>query len=634
MKSRRSLNEEQNLAVQHGDGPAVILAGAGSGKTAVMTARVEELIRRGVKPTRILVITFTNRAAGELLERLGFDENEPHPRVGTIHSLALSMIRKDPLGFGLYERVTPMDDCDQKILLQSIIDRYKMDELKSYILKDKLQFHRARGVGFRVDYTPAVHERALCSYSGTQALNDDELVIWEAYEKEKAKQGLVDFDDMLHLVVKRGREDDKWAHKVKKQFDQILMDEAQDTNQVQWDLVNLLFAEDNFNAFVVGDLSQSIYGFAGAAPDILYQFTNEWRGHKPAMFKLVRNHRSVPEVVALANRIQKTMTETVPLRMDSFRGLQGEKGITGLITSMDQKTLAAEIAVSVRRDAQKTSLNDIAILVRSGSQVSDLEPELVKLKIPYVIRGTSGFLKTQEVRDVLAYLRVAVNPKDYPAFQRSVSAPKRGIGEVSLEKIRIQAEADYDGNLLEAARAQGKLGLYIHLIETLQGFKDDPVTCLEETIERTNYGDYLAKTYKKDKSKVEFKLLNLERLKEAFKALVSDADLTLDDIVFQLAMNGDTENSEEGRVVVSTIHSSKGLEWSKVYIYGVYEGQLPHKFSLAEREVEEERRLFYVACTRARDHLVLGIPGSVVTSYNTTFVSPSRFLYECGILKR
>jgi DNA helicase-2/ATP-dependent DNA helicase PcrA len=633
MKSKRSLNEEQNLAVQHGDGPAVILAGAGSGKTAVMTARVEELINRGVKPNRILVMTFTNRAAGELLDRLGFNEDDPHPRVGTIHSLALSLIRKDPTGFGLHDKVTPMDDYDQKILLQNIIERYGF-EVKNYILKDKLQYHRARGVGFRVDYTKEIHDAATLAYGGLQALVDEELQVWATYEKEKAKQGLVDFDDMLHLVVKRGNEDSKWLAKVKKQFDHILMDEAQDTNRVQWDLLNMLFAEDNFNAFVVGDLSQSIYGFAGAAPDILQAFTEEWRGQHPKMYKLVRNHRSVPEVVALANRIQKIMTETVPLKMESFRGTQGDKGVTGMITSVDQRMLAAEIALTIRKDSNKVSLNDIAILVRSGSQVSDIEPELVKLKIPYVIRGAKGFLKTEEVRDMLAYLRVAVNSKDYPAFKRSVSAPKRGVGEASLEKLRIKAEADFDGDLIEAARAEGKLGLYINLIDILRGFKDNPDQCLEETIERTHYKEYLEKAYKKDRNKVEFKLLNLDRLKETFKSLVSEMDLILDDIVFQLAMNGDTEETEEGKVVISTIHSSKGLEWKKVYVYGVYEGQLPHKYSQTEKEVEEERRLFYVACTRARDHLVLGIPGSVATSYNNTFVAPSRFLYEVGILKK
>jgi superfamily I DNA/RNA helicase len=352
------------------------------------------------------------------------------------------------------------------------------------------------------------------------------------------------------------------------------------------------------------------------------------------MYKIARNHRSVPEVVALANRIQRTMTETIPLKMESWRGLNGDHGVTGMMTTVDQRSLAQNIAASIHQDRKKYSLSNVAILVRSGGQVKDLEPELVKLKIPYIIRGAQGFLQTEEVRDILAYLRVAVNPRDYPAFKRSCTTPKRGFGESSLEILRKYAEAEHDGDLVKAATTQGKLMLYLNLIGHLQSHKDNPLECLEQAIKRSGYEKYLETKYKGDKDKIEIKLNNLNRLRETFETLSSETEMSLDDIIFQLVMNGDKEESEEGRVVISTIHSSKGLEWPKVFIFNAIEGQLPHKFSQTEKEIEEERRLFYVACTRAKDHLVLGIPASVVTNYNTTFVAPSRFLFEIGLLKK
>jgi DNA helicase-2/ATP-dependent DNA helicase PcrA len=631
------LNDEQQRAVDHQEGPAIILAGAGSGKTATMTMRVRELIERGVRPNRICCVTFTNKAANELLERLGFEEHEVRPRVGTIHGLALSMIRRDPTGFGLGEKVSPIDDWDQKVLVDTIIDKLKMPEdYKAWPFLDKTKFHRARGVGFCVDYTPEVHQKALKAYGGYMALSEDDLKVWKSYEKEKARQSVLDFDDMIHLVVRRGNSDGEWLAKMQKQFDHIMVDEAQDTNVVQWAMINNMFRPDNYNGYFVGDLSQSIYAFTGAAPELLHGFTKDWRGKVPALYKLERNHRSVPEVVALANRIQKTMTETVPLRMSSFRGEQGEQGTTGIITSANTNTLAAEIALGIDRDRKRMQLSDIAILVRSGSLVKDIEPELVKRKIPYVIRGASGFLQSAEVRDVLSYLRVAVNHKDYPAFQRSATNPKRGVGDVALEALRKLADESFDGDLIEAARSRGSLLLYNNLIDRLSALREDPLACLEAAIEQSGYEKYLReKVCKKDKDRLEMKLSNLQRLHETFENITSTLQLTLEDIVFQLAMNGDKDFEEPGgKVIISTIHSSKGLEWKRVYVFGVVEGQMPHKLCQSEREIEEERRIAYVACTRARDQLILGIPGSIKTYQGYQLVAPSRFLYEWGVLRK
>src|SRR5208337_1717161 len=300
------LNEEQTLAVEHPVGsPACLIAGAGSGKTRVLQSRVEWLISMGIPPRRLLAITFTNKASSEILSRIV--ESNPSliqigPRVCTIHSLALSAIRKNPIGFGLQTKVTPLDDYDQIEMFKKIIGREDSD-IKPWDVRDKISYHRARAVGFAVDYTNEVHQEALKRHSGYHAMTKDEHEIWQTYEKEKTKNSVVDFDDMVHLCVRRGRQDEKWRAAVQRMFDHVLMDEAQDTNPVQWEFVNMLLSPTNMNLYVVGDMSQSIYGFSGAVPELLKEYSEGWRGVVPALYKIVRNHRSGKNIVNLANSI-------------------------------------------------------------------------------------------------------------------------------------------------------------------------------------------------------------------------------------------------------------------------------------------------------------------------------------------
>jgi DNA helicase-2/ATP-dependent DNA helicase PcrA len=436
------LNEEQTLAVQHPLGEAAcLIAGAGSGKTRVLTERVRWLIAQGVPPRRILAITFTNKAAGELVERLGIHEGTADcPRVSTIHALALSAIRRSPTGFGLQERVSPLDDYDQFQMMKKIIERLHSDvvDLNAYKVLEKIKYHRARGVGFAKDYTDEVHEIALQRHSGHHALEPVDVKLWELYETEKTRNSVVDFDDMLYLVTRRGETDVAWRSKLQSMFEHVLVDECQDLSPVQWKMVELLLADDNPNIMAVGDLSQSIYAFNGAAPRLLKDFSENWRGKVPKLYRIARNHRSVPEIVRLANKIQSKMTETIPLKMESWRGLNGESGTTKLLKAGYPSDIATTIAVEISRDNQSNKAHipfkDNCILVRSAIQIRDLEGALVRYRIPYVVRGGRGLLQTEEVRDVLAYLRLATNPKDFMALVRAVSIPKRGVGEVALGK--------------------------------------------------------------------------------------------------------------------------------------------------------------------------------------------------------
>lgn len=637
------LNEEQTLAVQHPQGrPACLIAGAGSGKTRVLTERVRWLMAQGVSPRRICAITFTNKAAEELQARLGISQHTPRdlqPRVSTIHSLSLSAIRRNPTGFGLQEKVSPLDDYDQSQMMKKIIERVKSEE-NNYRVLEMISFHRARGCGFAKDYDEKIHKLALEMHGGYHAIEQTTLGLWKLYEEEKTKNSVVDFDDMLHLVVRRAREDYAWRVKLEKMYEYVLMDEAQDTNPIQWDFVNLLLAPDNPNLYVVGDMSQSIYGFNGAVPDILKKYSEEWRGLHPDLYRIARNHRSVPEIVRLANAVQAKMTHTIPLKMESWRGMQGEKGVTKLLKACLPLDIAGSIAHEIfHGNALKvnhTAYKDNCILVRSAIQIRDLEGALVRLRIPYIVRGGRGLLQTEEVRDVLSYLRLATNPKDFMALVRASSVPRRGIGEVALEKIRALANERFDGDLVNGADAgNSKLSLFVASVRQIQAVAEKPLKALETTLRATNYKEYISDKYNKknEKEKAQQKLENLERFGELIKGLSEEnPDMTLADLVFQLSIDRQTEDDESGKVVISTIHSAKGLEWKRVYVTNLYEGSLPHKFSMGNpEEVEEERRLFYVAATRARDVLVLCIPGMLQQGPNTVTLAPSRFLFEIGI---
>ncbi len=260
------LNEEQTLAVQHPlNEPACLIAGAGSGKTRVLTERVRYLIAHGVAPKRICAVTFTNKAAGELLTRLGLTDETPadkKPRVSTIHSLALGAIRKNPPAFSIDDklvlraRISPIDDYDQHQMIKKIIEREKVTDTNPYAVLEHISFHRARGVGFSQDYTEEVAAEAERMYAGYHALDETGLKLWSLYEQEKARNAVVDFDDMLHLTVRRFRVDTKWRESIQRMWDHVLMDEAQDTNPVQWEFVNSLLGPTNMNIYVVGDMSQ------------------------------------------------------------------------------------------------------------------------------------------------------------------------------------------------------------------------------------------------------------------------------------------------------------------------------------------------------------------------------------------
>ena len=652
--SEIKLNDEQRLAVEHPlNEPACLIAGAGSGKTRVLTERVRWLIDQGAKPRRIVVITFTNKAAGELLSRLGLDDDCSFdaPHVSTIHSLALGFIRSSPHGFGLQDKLSPLDDYNQYQMMKKLIEQKKltlsadkpveMPDPKA--LLETISFHRARGVGFRVDYTEAVAEAAKIMYAGQRNLDELELSLWEAFENEKRSQNGVDFDDMIWLCVRRAEQDAAWLAKLQQKFDYVLQDEAQDTSVVQWRFVNSLLAPDNMNIYTVGDLSQSIMSFNGSSPELLFNFSKEWRGVQPKLYKIARNHRSDQKIVTLANKIQSQMVDVVPLHMESWRGLNGQQGLINKVEGRDAEDIGLTIAQQIFRDRDKTPYSQNAVLFRAGRQLRDLENGMIRYHVPYVVRGGYGLLQTEEIRDILSYFRLAINPKDFTAFERSVQAPRIGVGAKQIEDIRLYAVQKCGGDLIQGCNSSRSIKIldYLRAIKSIQSLKDDPSAALKGLLRAINYVEYIKNKYKQYASKTQDKLKNINDLGGIIQGL-QDSEMSLEDIVFQLTTDRrSSEEDDNGKVVLSTIHGAKGLEWDRVYVTNLHEGSLPHKFSMGSaKEIEEERRLFYVAVTRPRNTLVL-----CFADYDWVYMGedrkprrvdlePSRFLYDIGALAK
>lgn len=646
----READPDQKRAIEHplDGGPVILLAGAGSGKTFTLTGRTAWLIAQGIEPRRILVVTFTNVAAKELRERLGVEEGDSNcPRVSTIHSLALSAIRKDPAGFGFTSKISPLDDGDQADLIDTLMSAKikgpKRDsqyaEFNTWGFLRKIAYHRAKGLSFSSDYTEEVHEKVKGLLKGTLALSDFEKSLWKEYEDAKRASNSLDFDDMIHLVVRRGQTEGAWAALLGQQFLRVLVDESQDTSPVQWAFLELLVGTTKHDLYAVGDSGQSILGFQGASPEILVGMAASWRGKAPTVYKLERNYRSVPAIVNLANRIQNKMKATLPLVMTSQK--EEEPGVVPVLTlaGMTARDIANKIGEKIASDGRKVNgfrYRDNAILVRSNSQIRDVEMELIRYRVPYVIRGGQGIFQSREAKDLVSYLRIMSNPRDVVAFTRASSVPTRGIGEAGIRALVAQAAKGHDGDLIKAALVSPnpKMGTFAALVAQLQQAMGQRgvVEILNVLMDQIGYRALLQARYRGDIDELESKLMLVDRVVETIGAIEEGVqNATLEDIVFRLTMDREPTPDEEdtgGKTVISTIHSVKGLEWARVFVTNLVEGSLPHTFSRTEAEVEEERRLFYVAVTRAQRVLYLCVPATRQMGPNAVDAKPSRFMEE------
>jgi len=600
------LNPRQREAATYLGGSLLIVAGAGSGKTKTLVARIEHLIRSGCDPRRILAITFTNKAAKELKERVKNDLGVNLPWAGTFHSVANRMLRMAGKYIGIKPDFVILDREDAKRVLKEVLRN------------------------FETEYEEGLYEEAIAKFKeGSRFFTykdnlysvdqiGDFWEVFDAYQRRLKELNALDFGDLLHYAVKLLREHPEVREKFRNHFEHVLVDEYQDTNDVQYEFIKLL-ARDN--VCVVGDPNQAIYRWRGAKPENILRFKEEF---SPKVVKLEQNYRSKGVILEIANavieRINPVWANLIPkLRTDKEFG---EKPL--LLSFPDEEREAEFIAEEVLRLKKRgIPLKEIAVLVRSAYLTEKIEKALVRARVPYTIVGGARFYERKEIKDLLAFLRFMLNPADDLAFERILKVFFNRRWEKVLKTLKPYFRTDWIETLKVVAFHLG--GEYAEpLVKLLQFFvnaKEEDLRLryadlLAELLETIDYYGYLYKE-KNPEERIENAEYFLKLCRGAQKK-----EKTLDQFL-QLVALLQSEMEDRGRGVrIMTVHASKGLEFSAVFLPRLEEGVFPHRSALEDaEEMEEERRLFYVAVTRAKEKLYL----SYTTAKNR---KPSRFLKE------
>ena len=624
------LNDEQARAVTHGDGPLLILAGAGSGKTKTLTHRIAYLIGElKVFPSRILAVTFTNKAAKEMRQRLAqllsenADNRQFMPWMGTFHSICVRLLRMDGASIGLDRRFLIYDTDDQVSLMKQI--------MKARGLTDKdIKPRAVLSVISNAKNEMRSAEDFSMSARGPREQKIAELFF--AYEKSLKEVAALDFDDLLIKTVELLRSKSDIRQKWQRQFEYILIDEYQDTNAVQYALIKLLVNERR-NLCVVGDDAQSIYSFRGADYTNILNFERDFPG--TTVVKLEQNYRSTGAILNMANSLISHNIHRTDKNLWTANG-------DGVDPKLWQLYSESEEAIAIANEIQAQIANgrqygDVAVLYRTNAQSYTIERALRQSYIPYKIVGGLRFLDRAVIKDVLAYLRLLYQPSDRVSFLRIVNTPKRGIGAVSVAKFlewNAASGRDIIGGLLAVeeadnltARAKRPLLDLGKILEELQREIDgSPAELIEKIIRQTGYGDFINDgTPQAD-----------ERM-ENIGVLVAEAKAYVDVATFleEMALMSSADTTADQQVTLMTLHAAKGLEFPVVFLAGLEEGILPHArvFDSGKADdIEEERRLCYVGVTRAREELFVSCANSRTQFGQIGYNMPSRFLDEMGLL--
>jgi DNA helicase-2/ATP-dependent DNA helicase PcrA len=619
------LNEEQRAAVEHGDGPLMVLAGAGTGKTRVLVHRIARLVESRTEPWAILAVTFTNKAAGEMRHRLRhlLGEAADSMWIGTFHATCARVLRRYAERVGLTRSFVIFDDADQVKLIERLLKEASLDDEVS-----------PRTVLTRID---RAKNRNVDPRSIRTGIYDDVIDrVFPLYQAQLAKENAVDFNDLLLKVLELlGREDTGRALRMR--FRHVLVDEFQDTNRVQYDLVRQL-AEATRNLTVVGDDDQSVYSWRGAEPRNLLDFDRDFPDAK--VIKLEQNYRSSQTILDAANAV---IAKNVDRHEKALWTDRGAGETIELYQAGDERGEAYFVAQSIRRllDDGPLSPNDVAILYRTNAQSRVLEEYLRAARVPAKVVGAVSFFERKEVKDVIAYLRLLGNAAADSAFERVVNVPARGIGETTVDRLRAAARANGSG-IYEAARlaARGEVaGIGAAPRKKLQGFVElmsgladviaQGASVAETIIQVVDRSGLRAKLEADNSTEARDRLGNLAELVSTatdfddeaaaeagvggdgddFDELAAGGRPTVDGFLERIALSSAGDQTAAEQVVLMTIHIAKGLEWPVVFLTGLEDGLFP---SLREREgtsedaaLEEERRLAYVAITRARERLVL-----------------------------
>lgn len=640
---RNLLNSNQYDAVTYTDGPSVIVAGAGSGKTRVLTYKVAYLLQQGWHPGQILALTFTNKAAKEMKNRISKLVGEKSTKylwVGTFHAIFSKILRYESKHIGFTSDFTIYDSSDSKSLIRSLVKELQLDDkiYKANNLQSRISFAKNQLVS-PTDYA----NDSSAMRSDLNSRTPRFLEVYQLYCQRCRNSNAMDFDDLLIYTNTLFEKYPEILAKYQTRFGYILVDEYQDTNRAQHLIVSKLAAHHQ-RICVVGDDAQSIYSFRGANIDNMLLFQRQYDGCK--LFKLEQNYRSTQTIVNAANSLISKNEHQI--RKNVFSEGDVGKSIK-VLTAYSDYDEAFTVANSMHESINETkdAYSDYAILYRTNAQSRTLEEALRKRAIPYKIYGGVSFYQRKEVKDILAYLRLIINPNDEESFKRIINYPIRGIGETTLQKILkaaheqsisplklIQNSADFtlDINKGMTSKLQNFSSLMDQFI-ALNEDKDAYVVAEQVVLATGIMRDISIDSTPENLSRKE----NVQELLSAInqfceeKANAGDIELKLVDFLSEVALLTDqdlTSEENQNHITMMTVHAAKGLEFKHVYIVGLEENLFPSNMCETEREVEEERRLLYVAITRAKNDCVISYAKSRFRHGQTQFSNPSRFLHD------
>lgn len=632
MYDLNTLNDKQREIIYNSDGPVLVSAGAGSGKTRLLTHKVAYLIaEKNISPLNILAITFTNKATNEMKERIQTMVENSNVWISTFHSMCAKILRENIVHLpGYNQHFSIYDTSDKTKVIKSLIKEFGDDEEKDSHLKDKIDYHisNAKNMGL----TPDEYEKECSFYTDIK----DICKYYSAYEKTLKENNALDFDDLLMKTYLLFKESKPVLEYYQYKFKYILVDEFQDTNPIQYKLVKLLSAVHK-NIFVVGDEDQSIYGWRGASIENIKKFINDFDNVK--VYKLEQNYRSTKNILNMANTLIKHNSE----RLEKTLFTENEDGEKVTYNaSYDEKEEGEYVARTISNlHFSGVNYSDIAILMRINSISRVFEEKLLNYNIPFVVTGGFKFFERLEIKNLLAYMSVVVNPQDTNSLARIINYPKRGIGDATLDKIKQVANAHNvspvillrDLKEFNLGKISTKVLEFSALLNNLfESYEKDE---LEEFVENVIKESGVLELYNTSSEEDENRRRNINEFVNSVKEFChNNPDGTIVDylqsVTLQTALNED-EGNLGNCVTLSTVHSCKGLEFDYVFVVGSEEGIFPLSRRNEEVDVEEERRLMYVAVTRARKKLYLTRAKSRFLYNERGNTIESRFLKEMGI---
>ena len=641
----KDLNEAQRAAVEYIDGPSLVIAGAGSGKTRVLTYKIAYLLSQGMKPWSIMALTFTNKAAREMKERIGKlvgNDLAQHLYMGTFHSIFSRILRAEAEHIGFNNNFTIYDESDSRSLIKAIVKEMGLDD-KKY---KPAAVHAKISMAKNNLMSAAAYESDAAIFEQNKRAQMPEVgKIFVAYVQRCKQANAMDFDDLLTLTYQLFREHEDIRHKYAARFDYVLVDEYQDTNHVQMSIVMQLCQEKQ-RVCAVGDDSQSIYSFRGANIDNILNYQRQFQGTR--LFKLEQNYRSTQTIVEAANSLIKHNRNQIPKDVFS-ENAKGEK--IQYKPAYSDKEEAAIVAKDVKRIRREDGCqySDFAILYRTNAQSRSFEEEFRKQGIPYRIYGGLSFYQRKEIKDIIAYFRLVANPDDEEAIKRIINYPVRGIGATTVLKIADCAHQN-QVSFWEVIGAPERYGLAVNkgTMNKLETFRLLISSFIDraQTTDVYELGDAIIKESGISQDIMSGKDAddlarqeNLEEFLSGMSAFVEERreegrfdELFLQDYLQDVALLTDADSDgdkDEPRVSLMTVHAAKGLEFPTVFVVGLEENIFPSPLSAASlRELEEERRLLYVAITRAEKHCILTNAKNRWRYGKMEFDNPSRFIDE------